>query len=127
MLYLFLLHLHVAVSATTMTTLLWTKYAPLCFLSCHVLKPPRVLLLVMNPAGHAAPKQLRSYVIVIAWGQGFMAVNQPIPEGAARGQGWFTYLLHTRYSACIIFIYARCGIISHISLVVIFLTKMRMH
>ena len=30
------------------------------------------------------------YVIVIAWGQGFMAVNQPSPEGAARGRGWFT-------------------------------------
>ena len=29
-------------------------------------------------------------VIVIAWGQGFMAVNRPKSEGVARGQGWFT-------------------------------------
>ena len=28
-------------------------------------------------------------VIVIAWGQGFMAVNEPSPEGEARGQGLF--------------------------------------
>ena len=34
------------------------------------------------------------YVIVIAWGQGFMAVNQPSPEGAARGRGWFTLRRH---------------------------------
>ena len=25
------------------------------------------------------------YIIVIAWGQGFMAVNQPSPEGTALG------------------------------------------
>ena len=30
------------------------------------------------------------YIIVIAWGQGFMAVNQPESEGVARGQGRFT-------------------------------------
>ena len=35
-------------------------------------------------------KSSGQYVIVIAWGQGFMAVNQPSPEGAARGRGWFT-------------------------------------
>ena len=30
------------------------------------------------------------YVIVIARSQGFMAVNRPESEGAARGQGQFT-------------------------------------
>ena len=30
------------------------------------------------------------YVIVIARGQGFMAVNRPESEGVARGQGQFT-------------------------------------
>ena len=29
-------------------------------------------------------------VVVIGWDQGFMAVNQLSPEGAARVQGWFT-------------------------------------
>ena len=29
-------------------------------------------------------------VIIIAWGQKFMTVNQPESEGVARGQGWFT-------------------------------------
>ena len=32
----------------------------------------------------------QEYVIVIARGQGFMAVNQPESEGEARGQGRFT-------------------------------------
>ena len=33
------------------------------------------------------------YVIVILWGQGFMAANRPESEGKTRGQGQFTYVI----------------------------------
>ena len=34
-------------------------------------------------------------VIVIAWGQGFMAANQPSPEGAAQGHTRVSLVLQT--------------------------------
>ena len=65
-------------------------------------------------AEHAEVSYICLHVIVIARGQGFMAVNRSESEGEARGQGRFT-LLWTNQTGYIIVIARLPGIYGNVN------------